>query len=123
MVKISKYLIGITSMAVVMGSTILPATAVAGENTKPFAEGQEIAFTRSKGNCLACHMIPDGVSPGNIAPPLIAMKSRYPDKSKLRDQIWDASTKNPETAMPLFGRHEIISEAEMDKLLEYIYSL
>ena len=123
MVKTSKYLIGITSLAVVMGSTILPATAVAGENATPFAEGQEIAFTRSKGNCLACHMIIDGVSPGNIAPPLIAMKSRYPDKSKLRDQIWDASAMNQETAMPLFGRHEIITEAEMDKLLEYIYSL
>ncbi len=123
MVKISKHLIGITSLAVVMGSTILPATVVAEENATPFAEGQEIAFDRSKGNCLACHMIPDGVSPGNIAPPLIAMKSRYPDKPKLRDQIWDASIKNPETAMPLFGRHEIITEAEMDKLLEYIYSL
>lgn len=123
MVKISKYLIGITSLAVVMGSTILPATVVAGENAAPFAEGQKIAFDRSKGNCLACHMIPDGVSPGNIAPPLIAMKSRYPDKSKLRDQIWDASIRNMETAMPLFGRHEIITEAEMDKLLEYIYSL
>ena len=123
MVKTSKYLIGLTSLAVVMGSTILPTTVVAGENATPFAEGQKIAFDRSKGNCLACHMIPDGVSPGNIAPPLIAMKSRYPDKSKLRDQIWDASIRNMETAMPLFGRHEIVTEAEMDKLLEYIYSL
>ncbi len=123
MVKTSKHLIGITSLAVVMGSTILPTTVVAGESATPFAEGQKIAFDRSKGNCLACHMIQGGISPGNIAPPLIAMQSRYPDKSKLRDQIWDASVKNPETAMPLFGHHEIISESEIDKLLEYIYSL
>ena len=123
MLKTSKHLIGITSLAVVIGSTILPTTVVAGENATPFAEGQKIAFTRSKGNCLACHMILGGISPGNIAPPLVAMKSRYPDKSILRDQIWDASTKNPETAMPLFGRHEILSETEVDKLLEYVYSL
>ncbi len=123
MVKLSKYLPGITSIAVVMGSTILPVTAATGEGATPFSEGQEIAFTRSKGNCLACHMIIDGVSPGNIAPPLIAMKSRYPDKSKLRDQIWDPSVRNQETSMPLFGRHEILSESEIDKLLEYIYSL
>lgn len=123
MVKTSRYLIGITSLAVVMGSAILPTTAVAEEKAMPFAEGQEIAFTRSKGNCLACHMISGGISPGNIAPPLIAMKSRYPDKSKLREQIWDASIKNLETAMPLFGHHEILSEAEVDKLVEYIYSL
>lgn len=123
MVKLSKYLPRITSMAVIMGSTILPVTVAAEEGATPFSEGQEIAFNRSKGNCLACHMIVDGVSPGNIAPPLIAMKSRYPDKSKLRDQIWDASARNQETSMPLFGRHEIISESEIDKLLEYIYSL
>lgn len=123
MVKLSKYLPGITSMAIIMGSTVLPVTAAAEEGATPFSEGQEIAFTRSKGNCLACHMIIDGVSPGNIAPPLIAMKSRYPDKSKLRDQIWDPSVSNQETSMPLFGRHEILSESEIDKLLEYIYSL
>ena len=119
----SKYLMGITSLAVVMGSAILPINAVAEENTNPFSEGQEVAFDRGKGNCLACHMIKDGLSPGNIAPPLIAMKSRFPDKSVLRDQIWDASVRNPETAMPLFGKHQIISEAELDKLLDFIYSL
>ena len=121
--KTSKYLIGITSLAVVMGSAILPTNVVAEESATPFSEGQEIAFDRGKGNCFACHMIKDGLSPGNIAPPLIAMKSRFPDKSVLRDQIWDASVRNPDTAMPLFGRHEIISEAELDKLLEFIYSL
>ena len=123
MLKTSKQLMGITSLSLVMGFAILPTIVVAGENATPFAEGQEIAFDRSKGNCLACHMIQDGASPGNIAPPLIAMQSRFPDKSKLRDQIWDASVRNPETSMPLFGRYEIISESELDTLLEYIYSL
>lgn len=121
--KTSKHLIGISSLAVLVGSAMLPTNAVAEEGSTPFAEGQEIAFDRSKGNCLACHMIKDGQSAGNIGPPLIAMKSRFPDKSVLRSQIWDASVRNPETAMPLFGKYEILSEAELDKLMEFIYSL
>jgi sulfur-oxidizing protein SoxX len=86
-------------------------------------EGKKLAFSRPKGNCLACHMIKDGVSPGNIAPPLISMKMRFPDRKKLRDQIWDASKRNAETAMPLFGVHEILSEAELEKVVDFIHSL
>lgn len=47
-------------------------------------QGKQIALSRKKGNCLACHMIEDEALPGNIGPPLIAMKARYPDKAKLR---------------------------------------
>ena len=68
-------------------------------------------------------MIMGGVSPGTIAPPLIAMKSRYPDKAVLKEQIWDASLKNPETIMPSFGSYEVLTNKEMDQLVEYIYSL
>jgi sulfur-oxidizing protein SoxX len=76
-----------------------------------------------KGNCLACHMIQGGNLPGNIAPPLIAMKGRYPNKAELRKQIWDPSMKNPETSMPPFGKHEILTKQELDKLVEFIWSL
>lgn len=84
--------------------------------------GKNVAFTRSKGNCLACHMIPGGESPGTIAPPLIGMKARYPDKVKLRAQIWDATAANPESSMPPFGRHGILSEEEIDQLVEFIWA-
>ena len=86
-------------------------------------QGKELAFSRKKGNCLACHMIKDGISPGNIAPPLVMMKSRFPDKNVLRAQIWDASKRNPETAMPLFGKYEVLTESELDKVTDFIYSL
>ncbi len=96
------------------------ADAVKGSNIE---QGKELAFSRKKGNCLACHMIKDGVSPGNIAPPLVMMKSRFPDKNVLRAQIWDASKRNPETAMPLFGKYEVLTESELDKVTDFIYSL
>jgi len=84
--------------------------------------GKEVAFQRSKGNCLACHMIPGGESPGTIGPPLVAMQARFPDKAKLRAQIWDPTVANPATAMPPFGRHGILSEEEIDQLVEFIWA-
>ena len=86
-------------------------------------EGKEIAFHRQKGNCLACHKIAGGSLPGNIGPELVNMKARYPDKAKLRAQIWDPTTANPHTIMPPYGKYKILSESEIDKVVEFIYSL
>ena len=87
------------------------------------ADGKKTAFDRKKGNCLACHMIAGGSLPGNIGPPLIAMKARFPDKADLRAQIWDSTVANPNTIMPPFGKHQILTEAEVDLVTEFIYSL
>jgi sulfur-oxidizing protein SoxX len=86
-------------------------------------KGKQVAFDRKKGNCLACHAMDDGTLPGNIAPPLVSMKLRYPDKAKLRDQIWDATVRNPNTIMPPFGRHRILTEQEIDEVAAYVYTL
>jgi len=86
-------------------------------------KGKAVAFDRKKGNCLACHAMDDGALPGNIAPPIVSMKLRYPDKAKLREQIWDASIRNPNTIMPPFGRHQLLSEEEIDNITEYVYTL
>ncbi len=85
--------------------------------------GKKVAFSRKKGNCLACHFIKGGEAAGNIAPPLILMKARFPDKKKLRAQIWDATNRNPESTMPPFGRHKVISEKEVDQITAFVWSL
>ena len=87
------------------------------------AEGKEIAFSRRLGNCLACHQIEGGQSPGDVGPPLMMMKMRFPDRGVLRAQIWDPQVRNPDTVMPPFGRHKILSEAELDKVTDFIWSL
>ena len=87
------------------------------------ADGKKVALDRQKGNCLACHMIQGELLPGNIGPPLLAMKARYPNKADLRAQIWDPTAKNPNSIMPPFGRHRILSEKEIDLVTEYILSL
>ncbi len=101
----------------------LLASAQASAAEDPIAAGKKIAFDRKKGNCLACHYIEGGAVPGNIAPPLVAMKHRFPDKAKLRAQIWDASKANPRTIMPPFGKHRILSEKEIDLVTEFVHSL
>jgi sulfur-oxidizing protein SoxX len=88
--------------------------------------GQEVVFDKSKGNCLACHAIPNepkAEAAGNIAPPFIMMKERFPDRAKLRAQIWDATQANPRTSMPPFGKHKILTEQEIDKVVDYVHSL
>jgi sulfur-oxidizing protein SoxX len=116
---------------VVIGAA-LAGIAASGYLSTPYAaekamtvveKGKEVAFDRKKGNCLACHAMDDGTLPGNIAPPLVSMKARYPDKVKLHDQIWDATVRNPNTIMPPFGRHRILSEEEIDEVVEYVYTL
>ena len=77
-------------------------------------------------NCLACHGMPtqpDAEAAGTYGPPLIAMSARYPDKAKLRAQIWNAMDFNPSTSMPPFGKHQVISEQELDKVVDFIYGL
>lgn len=102
---------------------LLPTPVIAADETSAVDQGKAVAFDRKKGNCLACHQMEGGDLPGNIGPPLIAMKARFPDKAKLRAQIWDATKMNPNTIMPPFGRQQILSEGDIDKIVEYVYTL
>ena len=113
----------ITSLSLFMAESELPIQAAELTSMQDIEEGKRIAFDRNRGNCLACHQMDDGISPGDIGPPLIAMKGRFPDKSKLREQIWDAMETNPETRMPPFGRYRILTEDESDRVVEYVYTL
>ncbi|MCW8891096.1 MAG: sulfur oxidation c-type cytochrome SoxX [Sedimenticola sp.] len=126
MVRLVSTLVVITSAAWLTACSNKPMTKevpVAKVDPAIVAAGKAIATGRSKGNCLACHMIEEGESPGNIGPPLIAMKARFPDKAKLRAQIWDATAVNPESAMVPFGRLQVLSDDEIDKVVEYIWTL
>jgi len=108
-------------LAVVISPTV--TTAVEAADQAMIDEGRQIAFDRKKGNCLACHHISGGDMAGNIGPMLIAMQARYPDRAKLRAQIWDSTHANANSMMPPFGRHEILTESEIDSVVEFVHSL
>jgi L-cysteine S-thiosulfotransferase len=102
------------------------ASVRADDVPQSLAEGQKLAHDVMKGNCLACHMMPGdakAVTSATIGPPLIGMKPRFPDRDKLRAQIWDATKANPETVMPPYGRHKILTEGEIDKIVDYLLFL
>ena len=99
-----------------------PLTVNAAEEAD-ITKGKELAFDRKKGNCLACHDIAGGDLAGNIGPPLVAMKSRFPDFAKLRSQISDARTNNPNTIMIPFGPHAVLSDKEIDLVARFIHTL
>jgi sulfur-oxidizing protein SoxX len=120
-----KILTSAFSVAAVIGALVMtsfPATA-AEEAGSVIEKGKAVAFDRKLGNCLACHAIEDGTLPGNIGPPLVAMQMRFPDKAKLRAQIWDATVANPSSIMIPFGRHRVLTEEQIDQVVEYIYTL
>jgi len=86
-------------------------------------KGQDLAFTRKKGNCLACHFVMGGTLAGNTGPALIAMKARFPEREVLYNQVFDARLKNSNTIMPPFGAHGALSKAEIDLIVTWLYTL
>lgn len=116
--------------AALLSALILSAAPAFAQNNnngaKKPATGKDIAFDRRKGNCLACHAFPgvaDDQQPGNSGPPLIAMKDRFPDKKVLRAKVWDATATNKDSYMPPMGKHKIMSEKEIDMVVDFIYGL
>ena len=51
------------------------------------------------------------------------MKARFPDKAKLRAQIYDPAVNNPNTLMPPFGRHHMLNDKQIDEIVEWLYTL
>jgi sulfur-oxidizing protein SoxX len=111
------------ALVIAMGSLALTPNVASAEEASAVEEGKTVSFDRKKGNCLACHKMAGGSLEGNIGPALVNMKARYPEKAKLRAQIYDATVNNPNTIMPPYGKHKIVSESELDKIVEFIYTL
>ena len=129
---VNRYLIA----AILTAATVAAAMPVVGQDAEAIAKGRELAFDRNRGNCLSCHAIAGGEMPGNIAPPLIQMKLRFPARAKLRAQIWDATTINPNTIMPSYyqsdGFHRtmkkfagktILTAQEVEDIIAYLSTL
>ena len=87
------------------------------------AEGQKIAFDRGKGNCLTCHVIKGGDLPGSIAPELVNIKSKYPNRTDLVAILTDETLRNPLTVMPPFGRNRILTEHEINAVVDFLQTL
>jgi L-cysteine S-thiosulfotransferase len=86
-------------------------------------EGQKLAFDRGKGNCLTCHVIKGGDLPGTIGPELTNIKSKYPDRNELVAILNDETKRNPQTVMPPFGRNRILTDKEINAIVDFLQTL
>ena len=111
------------SIAALIGCLGFAPTIASADEAADLEKGKTLAFDRKKGNCLACHQIEGGTLAGNIGPPLVAMKARFPDYDKLRSQINDARKNNPNTIMIPFGPHAVMSSSEIDLVTKFIHTL
>jgi L-cysteine S-thiosulfotransferase len=86
-------------------------------------EGRKLAFDRGKGNCLTCHVIKGGDLPGTIGPELVDIKSKYPKREDLVAILNDETLRNPLTVMPPFGRNRILTEKEINAVVDFLQTL
>jgi len=109
---------GLRRSHVVLAATLL-ATGLA--SAAP-SDGEKLAFDRSKGNCLTCHDIKGGDNAGNIAPALADMKARFPDRKELIAIVSDETKRNPQTVMPPFKRNLILTDQEIEAIVDFLYT-
>ena len=107
-----------TALLLVAAVTPCPARAQSAA-----AEGQKLAFDRSKGNCLTCHEIKGGNLAGNIGPALTGIKRKYPNRADLVAIVTDETKRNPLTVMPPFGRNHILTDKEIDAVVDFLQTL
>ncbi len=108
------------ALALVVGALASASPALA---QSAVSEGQKLAFDRSKGNCLTCHEIKGGDLPGTIGPPLKDIKSKYPDRNELVAIVSDETKRNPLTVMPPFGRNRLLTEQEINAVVDFLQTL
>ena len=106
-------------LALLMGAAFAaPARAQSGPS-----DGQKLAFDRGKGNCLTCHVIKGGEYPGSLGPELVDIKSKYPSRDELVAIVFDETKRNPLTVMPPFGRNRILTDKEINAVVDFLQTL
>ncbi len=95
----------------------------------PTLDGRALFIDERKGNCGACHKTPtDALLKGVsiIGPSLESIKQKYPsaaDRMRLRNAIWDLGKTAPNTIMPPYGKHRILTDAEINAIVTYLETL
>ena len=107
----------LTTLICMMFSLSLPAGEPA-KNT--IDQGKKLALEY----CQACHQYQGTDQAGTVAPPLLGMKGRFPDRKKLYNIIYDPQLAlKPHTMMPPFGRNELLAKDEIEKVIDFLYTL
>jgi sulfur-oxidizing protein SoxX len=111
-------------LALLAGAALAgPAYAQSAAAQSTTADGKKLAFDRSKGNCLTCHIIKGGEYPGTLGPELVDIKGKYPNRDELVAILFDETKRNPLTVMPPFGRNRILTDKEINAIVDFLQTL
>lgn len=100
----------------------LVATAAWGQS----AQGRDLFTRPDKGNCIACHQVPEGSGPAvraDVGPRLDAARLKGWDRARLRDLLDNPMRANPDTVMPPYGRHRLLDAREIERIIDYLHAL
>lgn len=86
------------------------------------ARGKEIANERSKGNCVACHLMRDAEQPGSRGPDLSAYGTWGRSDAETYALIYDMRWRNPDTVMPPVGINQILNDQELRDVVAFLQS-
>lgn len=107
-------------LAVLFGLFLLASGQNVWAGADRIQEGKKLALEF----CQACHHYKGTEQAGTVAPPLVGMKQRFPKKNQLFDLIYDPQkVLSKDTMMPPFGRNKLLAKEEIDKVIEFLYTL
>ena len=120
--KTAKFLTTASAAILLIGTAALAPTTVMAVDAELAAQGKKVAENRKKGNCFTCHDYTGAHLAGNMGPPLTGVSKRL-TRQKIYNQIWDSTKANPNTTMPPFGIHEVLSKKEINAITEWVLTL
>jgi len=85
----------------------------------PRQAGKQLAI----GYCQACHYFEGTDQAGTIAPPFVAMSARFPERDQLRKLLHDPHVTRPYSMMPPFGRNGLLTPAQIEQIIDFLYDL
>lgn len=102
------------------------AALAAGSAWGQAGEGRALFTDPGKGNCIACHQVPAGAGPqvrADVGPRLDGARLKGWDRARLRDLLHDPTRANPDTVMPPYGRHRLLDDREIERLIDFLHAL
>lgn len=86
--------------------------------------GKKLVADRKRGgSCLACHILPEAILPGNVGFDLSMIGAWGRSDERLFNYIYDARQFNPVTVMPPWGAHNIFTKDEIKDIVAYLQTL
>lgn len=95
---------------------------LSGELSGNSEEGRNIAFTKTRGNCLACHRMKGGTQPGSRGPDLTSYGNLGRSDAETYALVYDMRWRSPDTLMPPMGTNEILTEQEIRDVVAFLQS-